>query len=50
LSIYDASGTVLDGPAPRALDALPVRVSAGGEVEIIDMEFKAGTKSRIRIV
>lgn len=50
LSIYDASGTVLDGPAPRPLDAIPVRVSAGGDVEIIDMEFKAGTKSRIRII
>lgn len=50
LSIYDAAGTVLDGPAPRRLDAIPVRVSAGGDVEIIDMEFKAGTKSRIRII
>lgn len=50
LSIYDASGKVLDGPAPRALDALPIKVSATGEVEIIDMEFKAGTKSQIRII
>ncbi|HSA86368.1 MAG TPA: ubiquinol-cytochrome c reductase iron-sulfur subunit [Nitrospira sp.] len=50
LSIYDASGKVLDGPAPRGLDALPVKVSPGGEVEIIDMEFKAGTKSQVRIV
>lgn len=50
LSIYDAAGKVLDGPAPRALDALPVKVSAAGEVEIIDMEFKAGTKSQIRII
>jgi len=50
LSIYDAAGKVLDGPAPRPLDALPIRVSAGGEVEIIDMEFKAGTKSQIRII
>ena len=50
LSIYDASGKVLDGPAPRPLDALPIRVSAGGEVEIIDMEFKAGTKAQIRII
>ena len=47
LSIYDAAGKVLDGPAPRSLDALPIKVSAGGEVEIIDMEFKAGTKSRL---
>jgi Rieske Fe-S protein len=50
LSIYDASGKVLDGPAPRALDALPIKVSASGEVEVVDMEFKAGVKSQIRIV
>jgi Rieske Fe-S protein len=50
LSIYDASGKVLDGPAPRPLDALPIKVSASGDVQIIDMEFKAGTKSQIRII
>lgn len=50
LSIYDAGGKVLDGPAPRPLDPLPVRVSANGDLEIIDMEFKAGTKARVRIV
>lgn len=50
LSIYDASGKVLDGPAPRALDTLPIRVAASGEVEVVDMEFKAGVKSQIRIV
>jgi Rieske Fe-S protein len=50
LSIYDASGKVLDGPAPRRLDLLPIQVTAGGEVQIIDMEFKAGTKSQTRIV
>ena len=50
LSIYDASGKVLDGPAPRALDPLPIQVSASGDVQIIDMEFKAGTKSQTRIV
>lgn len=50
LSIFDASGKVLDGPAPRPLDALPMRISADGEVQIIDMEFKAGVKSQVRIV
>ncbi len=50
LSIFDASGKVLDGPAPRPLDSLPMRMSADGEVEIIDMEFKAGTKSQVRII
>ena len=50
LSIYDASGKVLDGPAPRPLDLLPIQVSTNGDVQIIDMEFKAGTKSQTRIV
>ena len=50
LSIYDASGKVLDGPAPRPLDVLPVKVAANGAIEIIDMEFKAGTKTQVRIV
>lgn len=50
LSIYDASGTVLDGPAPRPLDPVPIRVAAGGDIEIIDVEYKAGTKAQIRIV
>lgn len=50
LSIYDQAGQVLDGPAPRPLDPLPIRVSAGGDIEIIDIEFKAGTKSQIRII
>jgi Rieske Fe-S protein len=50
LSIYDATGKVLDGPAPRRLDSLPIRVSPNGEIEIIDMEFKAGTKSQTRII
>ncbi|MBM4122223.1 MAG: ubiquinol-cytochrome c reductase iron-sulfur subunit [Nitrospira sp.] len=50
LSIYDASGTVLDGPAPRPLDPVPIRVAASGDIEIIDIEYKAGTKAQIRIV
>lgn len=50
LSIYDASGKVLDGPAPRPLDVLPIRVAANGAIEIIDMEFKAGTKTQTRII
>ena len=50
VSIYDASGRVLEGPAPRPLDPLPIQVSASGEVQIIDMEFKAGTKTQSRMV
>jgi Rieske Fe-S protein len=50
VSIYDASGRVIEGPAPRPLDPLPIQVSASGEVQIIDMEFKAGTKVQSRMV
>ncbi len=50
ISIYDASGKVLDGPAPRPLDPVPIRVSDNGDVEIIDVEFKAGVRDRVRIL
>lgn len=50
LSIYDPSGKVLDGPAPRPLDPVPIRVAASGDIEIIDVEFKAGTRAQIRII
>jgi Rieske Fe-S protein len=50
LSIYDAGGKVLDGPAPRGLDPLPIKVTPAGDITIIDMEFKAGTKAQVRIV
>jgi len=49
LSIYDEAGKVIDGPAPRALDVLPMEVNAAGEVRIIDIEYKAGVKSQIRL-
>ena len=50
LSIFDPAGKVLDGPAPRRLDILPVRTNSGGAVEIIDAEFKAGKNQQIRVV
>ena len=49
LSIYDVTGKVLDGPAPRALDLLPIKVSATGDIEVIDIEYKAGTRQQDRI-
>ena len=49
LSIYDASGAVLDGPAPRPLDVLPIKVAASGDIEVIDVEYKAGKKEQVRI-
>lgn len=50
LSIYDATGRVLDGPAPRPLDVLPIQVSGSGEIRVIDIEYKAGVKDLIRLV
>ncbi len=50
LSIYDAGGKVLDGPAPRGLDPVPIRLTAGGKLEIVDVEYKAGTKGKTRII
>jgi Rieske Fe-S protein len=50
LSIYDASGKVLDGPAPRPLDTLPIQVTANGDIQVIDIEYKAGKKEQVRIV
>jgi len=49
LSVFDPAGKVLDGPAPRHLDILPMKVTGGGEIEIIDMEFKAGRADQVRI-
>jgi len=49
LSIYDAAGTVLDGPAPRPLDVLPIKISATGDIEVIDVEYKAGKKEQVRL-
>ncbi len=50
LSLYDEAGKVIDGPAPRALDVLPMQVDAAGEVKIIDVEYKAGVKKQIRLL
>ena len=49
LSIYDSAGTVLDGPAPRPLDVLPIKISAAGDIEVIDVEYKAGKKEQVRL-
>jgi len=50
LSIYDEAGKVLDGPAPRPLDVLPLQVNAVGDMKIIDVEYKAGVKNQIRLL
>ena len=49
LSLYDVAGKVLDGPAPRPLDVLPIRVAANGDIEVIDVEYKSGKSEQVRI-
>jgi hypothetical protein len=39
----------VDGPPPRGLDQLPVRVK-DGRLEVVDAEFKAGKKVQVRLV
>jgi menaquinol-cytochrome c reductase iron-sulfur subunit len=47
-SVYDLSGRVLGGPAPRPLDVLPSRVE-DGRLLVIYKEFKAGLREAIEI-
>ncbi|TFG63036.1 MAG: ubiquinol-cytochrome c reductase iron-sulfur subunit [Nitrospirales bacterium] len=50
LSLYDEAGKVIDGPAPRGLDVLPMQIDAAGEIKIIDVEYNAGVKNQIRLL
>lgn len=50
LSFYDAAGAVLDGPAPRGLDVLPIQVDSVGAIKVIDVEYKAGVKGQVRVL
>ncbi len=47
-SIYDLSGKVLAGPAPRPLDVLPIRVE-NDRLLVIYKEFKAGLPRPVEI-
>ena len=40
-SVYDVTGKVLEGPAPRSLDVLPSKVEQG-QLLVIYKEFKSG--------
>ena len=47
-SVYDASGQVLAGPAPRHLDALPSKVEQG-RLLVMYKEFKSGVSEQIEL-
>jgi len=36
-------------PVPRPLDVLPIRVSPTGDVEVIDIQYKAGKAEQLQI-
>lgn len=47
-SVYDVGGSVLDGPAPRPLDRLPVKIEKGN-LYVIYKEFKAGLTKPVEL-
>lgn len=47
-SVYDISGRVLAGPAPRPLDALPSKVD-NGRLLVVYKEFKSGVPRQIEL-
>lgn len=47
-SVFDVSGQVLGGPAPRPLDRLPLRVE-NGRVLVTYKEFKSGVREQVEL-
>ena len=47
-SVYDVTGQVLAGPAPRHLDALPSKIDQG-RVLVVYKEFKSGVREQVEI-
>jgi menaquinol-cytochrome c reductase iron-sulfur subunit len=47
-SVYDVTGQVLAGPAPRRLDALPSKVEEG-RLLVMYKEFKSGVKNQVEL-
>lgn len=47
-SVFDSSGKVVSGPAPRPLDELPAKVE-DGEIYVIYKEFRAGLSKKVEV-
>jgi menaquinol-cytochrome c reductase iron-sulfur subunit len=47
-SVYDLSGRVVGGPAPRPLDALPSKVEKG-RLLVMYKEFKSGVSKQVEL-
>ena len=47
-SVYDITGNVLDGPAPRPLDRLPSKIE-NGRLMVVFKEFKSGVSQVVEL-
>jgi len=47
-SVFDMSGRVVAGPAPRPLDALPAKIE-NGRLLVVFKEFKSGVSKQIEL-
>lgn len=47
-SVFDVSGRVVGGPAPRPLDALPSKIE-GGRLLVMYKEFKSGVTTQVEL-
>lgn len=47
-SIYDVTGKVLGGPAPRPLDTLPSKIE-NGELLVTYKEYKSGLRKKVEL-
>jgi menaquinol-cytochrome c reductase iron-sulfur subunit len=47
-SVFDVSGRVVAGPAPRPLDALPAKIE-NGRLLVVFKEFKSGVSKQIEL-
>jgi menaquinol-cytochrome c reductase iron-sulfur subunit len=47
-SVYDVTGQVLAGPAPRQLDALPSKIEQG-RLLVMYKEFKSGVPAKVEL-
>jgi len=47
-SVYDVTGQVLAGPAPRHLDALPSKIEQG-RLLVVYKEFKSGVREQVEL-
>ncbi len=48
-SVYQINGNRIDGPAPRPMDQLPVRIAQDGSVSVIYEQFAIGISAKGRL-